>query len=160
MQYKIDWLEVKSPEWKMISITNEAGISYTDVSLNKRDKKGTEFPNFDNLKAGDTIHGEYWETSDKSKRYLYPPRPQSTNGGPIRRQPGASAMAIKEAQETKAKNIAQAQDRAAWMWAKNNASQLLSAKTELDGISMNDIAGEVIKLATKIYNGEPTEPFN
>jgi hypothetical protein len=69
------------------------------------------------------------------------------------------ANLISEAQQRKEQSIAAAQDRTAWMWAKNNASELL-AGTFTSEVSNSYITECVIELATKIYNGEPTEPFS
>lgn len=164
MKYILQWVESKSPEWKVATITNEAGLSYSDVSINKTNKKGEVFPNFDTMMVGHTIEGEYWETPDKSKKYLFPPRPINTSPRGSGSFTGASKMmekkqeGIKESLDIKARNIAQAQDRSAWMWAKTNASELLKGLYS-DQISNDEIANQVLDLATKIYNGEPLEPF-
>lgn len=100
MKYKIDWLEVKSPDWKIITITGE-GKQYNDVSVNKTSKKGEVFPNFDDMKAGDDIEGELW-VSQAGKNYLFPPR---VDNKPQTR----SAGAITKAMDKKAENIAVAQ---------------------------------------------------
>lgn len=72
------------------------------------------------------------------------------------------ADSIAMSQDKKAQNIAQAQDRSAWMWAKNNASSLIANQkpSAMDIRSLDEIADMVLDLATKIYNGEPTSPFN
>jgi len=68
---------------------------------------------------------------------------------------------IGQAQERKEQSIARAQDRSAWMWAKTNASTLLSLMPEaLKGKNSDAIADMVVTLATKIYNGEPLVPFS
>lgn len=124
LKYNIDWLEEKSPEWKIVSLTNEAGIKYTDVSINKRDKNNIEFPNFDNLKAGDTISGEFWEKPDKSKRYLYPPRIEK----PVRG--GSSFGGVSKLMDKKAEQIEKAQERKsesiAYFNATNNAIAIVN----------------------------------
>ncbi len=62
-------------------------------------------------------------------------------------------------QNRKADSIKAAQDRSSWMWAKNNASELLAKRGWTKGVDLDVMANEVIELATKIYNGEPTTPF-
>lgn len=70
------------------------------------------------------------------------------------------AQVIEKAMDKKADQIAKAQDRSAWMWAKTNAATILANNTSLKSYeSVENIANVVIKLATLIYNGEPTEPF-
>lgn len=64
-------------------------------------------------------------------------------------------------QEDISRRVHAAQDRTAWMYAKNNASTLLAAKEgHTVGKTIQNIAADVILLATLIYNGEPTEPFS
>lgn len=152
MKYKIEFLERKR---------TSTGKDKIDATIRGEDGVNVEatlwgdFPNFGELKAGDTVDGLLKTASDpKFKPTLnpikdYASRPSFT----------PKTQVIKEAQDNKARQIAQAQDRNAWMWAKNNASQLLTGHL-LNGMSADDIAHEVINLATKIYNGEPTEPFN
>ncbi len=67
-------------------------------------------------------------------------------------------VSIDKAMDKKATNIKEAQDRSAWMWAKTNACTLLGDRMK-EWLNQDDIANEVLSLATKIYNGEPTEPF-
>lgn len=67
---------------------------------------------------------------------------------------------INKAMDKKADQIAAAQDRSsAWMWAKTNAATLIANHPLLKDTRPEHIATHVISLATKIYNGEPTEPF-
>ena len=98
-KFKIDWLEVKSTEWTMVSLTDEAGKQLKDVSINKVSKKGEPFPNFDNLASGQEVEGELW-SSPSGKHYLFPPRVAKTGqGGAFKTQ------VIKEAQDTKRRDI-------------------------------------------------------
>ena len=70
------------------------------------------------------------------------------------------SKSVEKAQEVKAKNIAQAQDRSAWMWAKTNATTIITSSNLKDGetSSAEEMVDKMLALATKIYNGEP-EPF-
>ncbi len=109
MKYTIEWLETKSPEWKVATLTNEGGMKFENVSINKT-KKGTGevFPNFDSLMTGSIVHGEYWETPDKSKKYLFPPKPQNASPRASGGFTGGNASKLmKEKQE----NIEASQDR-------------------------------------------------
>ncbi len=156
---KISWLEKKNEDWKIATLTNEAGAQFQNVSINRVSKKGETFPNFDTLTNSSEVDGVLWQ-SPKGGWYLFPPKPETPQGGAPRGNGGAyKSKQIMEAMDTKARNIAEAQDRTAWMWAKNNASQLLSGDSRFHGMNSDEIAERVITLATKIYNGEPAEPF-
>ena len=104
MKYQIEWLENKSPEWKIATLS-ENGHQVMGVSINKNDKKTGQvaFANFDTLMPGNDIEGELW-TSPKGGMYLFPPRPQSA--------PKTTGNAgIKVAMAEKAKNIEHNIDR-------------------------------------------------
>jgi len=106
MSYKINWIEVKGPDWKIASF--ESGES--DVSINRTSKKGIPFPNFDNLGAGVEIEGNLWK-SDAGKLYLFPPEaPKQANGGAYKQKMMDEAVARKETsikgfQESKEESI-------------------------------------------------------
>lgn len=112
---------------------------------------------FANIKQGYTINGtmekkgEYWDIIFDGA--------QKPRAGAYKAVQKAD---IAEAQAVKAKNIAEAQDRTAWMWAKNNATDIITSTNLRDGETSNaeEMVDNIIKLATKIYNAEPTEPFN
>lgn len=65
---------------------------------------------------------------------------------------------ITKAMDAKKENIQEAQDRSAWMWAKNNATTLYGDSMK-EWLNPQDIADKIIELATKIYHGKPTDPF-
>lgn len=77
-------------------------LVHDNVSINKFDKNGTVFPNFDNLEKGQTIEGESWQSST-GKWYVYPPKPQ---GGANR---GSGAMT--KVMERKESSISKSMDR-------------------------------------------------
>lgn len=141
------------------------GNAYAVCTLKDKDKTlectlFSSFPNFANLKVGDEVEGELKSKDYQGKVSFTLEVPKQASGGNFRRS-GGNTEAIKEAQANKAKSIAEAQDRSAWMWAKTNASTILqNADGRFAGKSNEEIANEIIDLATKIYNGEPTEPFN
>lgn len=152
MKYKIDWIERDSYGNLKASVTREDGSKELNINL------GKEF-NDKGIMAGHEVYAKEWKSPKNGKLYLFEEK-VPTEGRTA--HPGANSAfktkLIEEAQQNKAKNIAEAQDRSAWMWAKNNASMLL--QTRVNGLTEDQIANKVLDLATKIYNGEPTEPFN
>ena len=69
---KIIKLEVKKQgEWCVATIEQDDKSVLADVSINKKSKKGDEFPNFDTLAEGQEIKGKLWQ-NDKGKWYLFP----------------------------------------------------------------------------------------
>lgn len=106
--FKIIWLDVKSPDWKVATLEDEQ-TQYSEVSINKVNKKGEVFPNFDAIQKGGTIRGNLW-TSSGGKKYLFAPKPQKSQNF---RNDMKSVMKekqenVKEAQETKKENIKEA----------------------------------------------------
>lgn len=149
MKYTIDWCEVKR--------TGEGAKGpWTITEMNLRDEEGKvteKVSTFDTVTNGGTIEGEIY-TNDKG--YLNFKKAQAvarSNFGAQQKEASITKM-----QDRKAESIEKAQDRSAWMWAKTNASTLLG--TRLSNETNEKIASEVIDLATKIYNGELTEPFS
>ena len=96
---KIEWIEKKNEDWKVAAL-NENGTMHQEVSINRKSKSGEEFPNFDNLQAGQEVEGELWK-SGAGKEYLFPPKKEA---------PRRSPAGITKAMETKAQNIEKAQD--------------------------------------------------
>jgi len=141
------------------SITNKKNKEWQDksfVEATLTDINGDEFVvsawrgEFD----GETFDGEL-EKSEKG--YWRIKKPTTSKKPNFDRIIEKKQAGIAEAQSEKAKNIALAQDRSAWMWAKTNASTLLGTGA---GTNNDEIAERVLDLATKIYNGEPNSPFN
>jgi len=139
--------------YKACEVEDESGASFK-VNI------WSDFPDFSNLAVDSVVrakleqNGQYWniksETQDKPK------------GKPnMERVMEKKADMISVSQDKKAQNIAQAQDRSAWMWAKNNASMILANQKQeaLNIRDLDEIAEMVVDLATKIYNAEPTMPF-
>jgi hypothetical protein len=101
MKYTIEWVEVKNPDWKLISLQS----GEKEVSVNRTSKKGEVFPNFDNLAAGIEVEGELWQ-SQAGKWYLFPPK-----ANPMGPRPAwAGKGGIAKAQETKREDIKNAQE--------------------------------------------------
>lgn len=79
--YKVDWVENKNPDWKVATLVGADGYKTEDVSINRANKKGEVFPNFDGILPGSDVEGELWQ-SNASKWYLFAPKaPKSASGG-------------------------------------------------------------------------------
>ncbi len=110
MKLKIEWLETKKPDWKVGTFTGEKGESYTDASINRTDKKGRIFPNFDGLQPGQTIEGNPWKNPVSNKWSIYPIDEKHSTTGNFSPS-GANRMmkekqeGIKESQERKEDSI-------------------------------------------------------
>ena len=105
--YKIKWLENKNPDWKILTL-DDNGTEIRDVSVNRVNKKGETFPNFDEITNAGTVEGELWK-SDAGKNYLFAPKPQKAgNGGAFKTMQMEKTMGIK------AEHIAHAQDEKAY----------------------------------------------
>lgn len=150
-------LKIKTVENK----TTKTGKPYKAITLEdgKSVNMWSNHPNFtdavDGYELDDELvkDGQYWNLASGKKKLEAP--------GFIK----AKRAGIAEAQANKAQQISQAQDRSAWMWAKNNAALLIAnnehynkRRTE-EGMDLDVISNLVIELATKIYNGELKEPF-
>jgi hypothetical protein len=143
------------------SATTSTGKPMWKATLVDETGKEEKLNLWDEIKDGDTIEGETY-VNDKGytnfkKKLEAPVFMKKPNMDRIMEK--KSGM-IAEAQTEKAKHIAEAQDRSAWMWAKTNASTLLANHPIVKTMGPQGIANEIIELATKIYNGEPTEPFS
>lgn len=142
MKYKIK--NTIEKEWN--------GKKFTVATL--VDTEGKEYPNISawggEFKDKDEIE---CELEKNAKGYWAMKKKQRGNAGFKQAQ-------IEKSMDKKAQQIEQAQDRSAWMWAKNNASLLVAHRlSNVVPKSREELADEVIELATLIYNGEPTKPF-
>lgn len=119
MTYKVEWAENKNDGWKVCSIKEivEGGRTYEDVSINRTDKKGRTFPNFDGIAPGATISGNIWQ-SVAGKYTLFAPDPAGSTGGggtPARSTSGPASgggapRGVAAAQERKKEGIREAQE--------------------------------------------------
>ena len=105
MQIKLEWLENKhiaslDKDIKEVSFI-ENGIT-KNATIWGVDRDGKPFPNFQTLKAGDTIECTVYEKEGKIT--LYPPK-ETSGGHPVR-----SAGAITKAMEKKEESIGRFQD--------------------------------------------------
>ena len=101
-KFQITFCEDKNPDWKIISVFGDNATT-VDVSVNRVNKKGETFPDFDIIKEGAEIDGQLWK-SDAGKNYLFAPRPENAKA------PMRSPAAITKAMDKKAENIEKAQD--------------------------------------------------
>lgn len=79
MLYTITKIEPKSNDWKIVGGTGADGSFLIDASVNRVNKKGEVFPNFDGITEGAQIEGEPWK-SDSGKWYLFAPRAHRPKG--------------------------------------------------------------------------------
>lgn len=142
MKYTVELLQVKK--------TSTGKPMY---HCNLTDEKGSvEAINlFDKVETGQVIEGEIY-SNDKGYRN-FKSTAQTAKSNFVNKQ---KEEVIEKFQDRKANQIAQAQDRTSWMWAKNNAVELLK---NAPFNSNEELLKEINKLATKIYNMEPSEPF-
>ncbi len=139
------------------------------LSATLTDDKGEVF------RGVNAFHGEFvandWygelEQNGKFWNLITPKKSIGNNFAAMQKSKEIKETAF-EIQQNISKNVAAAQDRTAWMWAKTNASTLLANTPDFIhsmseaplGKKPEHIAAAVIRLATLIYNGEPTEPFS
>lgn len=167
MKYTVEFLENKKvmvggveKEIKEGSFTDESG-NKINATIWRFDKDTVEFPNYAQIAPGSTLDANPWSKPGSDKITLYAPKISATGGN---RGAGMSAMKtaqIEKAMDKKAGQIHEAQERSAWMWAKNNAAMLIGNQNYFKSADYTnaEISREIIALATLIYNGEPTEPF-
>lgn len=105
MKYKVIKAESKSPDWKVCTLERIDGTVVENVTINRNDKKGALFPNFDALLTGYEFEGNEW-TSTQGRTYLFPPKIAS--GRTFTPKPRVD---FKEAQDRKAGYIKEAQER-------------------------------------------------
>lgn len=117
MSYMVDWVESKKDDWKIATLREitEGGLSFEDVSINKTDQKGRQFPGFDGIMAGATVHGNLWRNPKNGKYTLFAPDPKpSPAAAPARpggvTSGGGGARGVAAAQERKKEGIREAQD--------------------------------------------------
>ncbi len=130
----INWIETKSPDWKIATI-DDNGVSYKDVSVNRTNKKGETFPNFDDLQAGREVTDATIWTSGTGKHYLFT-KDKPTPGVMGSKPNWAGGGGVKAAQERKEAMILKAQDRKeesiAYFNALNSAISLVKGNFPMD----------------------------
>lgn len=146
-------------EIKEVTYKDETGSDIT-ATIWRFDKDNAEFPGWAYIAPGSTIEANPWTKPGSDKITLYAPKPSVSGGA---RGSGIQALKYKSiatAQERKEKSIHAAQDRAALMWAKYGACQLVANHPSYKFNTQDQIIDLIEDLATKIYNMEPNTPFN
>lgn len=140
---------------KVEQTTTSTGKAMYKSTLKDSSGKEETINLFDEVKVGQELDGEIY-TNDKGYRNFK----STARVAKANFMDNKKTETFEKLQDRKAGQIEKAQDRSAWMWAKNNASTLLAAHPGFQTMKPQDVATQVIELATKIYNGEPTEPFS
>jgi len=148
MQYLIEWMEVKDGIGKN-------GKPYTMTKMSLMDETGKKFENvstFDKVSLGDKINGEVVQNGN----FLNFKSAQAEIRSNYSTQ--KKEESITKFQDRKAESISAAQDRTAWMWAKNNATTLISSAIYMEkNLSAEALVDRIEKLANDIYHMNPTE---
>ena len=133
MPLKVNWIEVKSPDWKIATIQDGDKV-YESVSINRTSKKGETFPDFDDLQAGRETNGVLW-VSPANKNYLFPPVPTPTPGV-MGTKPAWSGGGMKAVMKEKQENIGHSMDR------KENAITLAGSMRDATLITIAQMQGK------------------
>lgn len=75
--FHITKCEIKTKDWKVISVVTADGDSIENVSVNRTNKKGEVFPNFDAIMTNSDVSGQLWN-SPAGKQYLFAPKANSS----------------------------------------------------------------------------------
>ena len=102
MRYTAIKVQKKSEDWKIADVQGIDGVVLSGASINRTNKKGEVFPNFDAIVEGYAFEANPW-TNDAGKHYLFPPK-APTGGGRKGLDMGA-AVAMKQ------QGIEKSQDR-------------------------------------------------
>lgn len=105
-KFIVEWIEQKGPDWKVCDLKAQNGVTVPDVSINRVNKKGETFPNFDAITLQATIEGNLWKSST-GKAYLFAPQVKKGNfGGAMPAQlMKKKEEGIRAAQENKSESI-------------------------------------------------------
>ena len=153
--FTVDWAENKTAKtgkpYKALTIKDEAGKP-TNVNI------FSDWPDFPNIGPGSKIDGEL----EANGKYMN----LKSNAIKERKLGAYNALKSKEivtgqleVQAVKTQSIAQAQDRTALMWAKNNASELVANHPAYKNLKDEvEVEMAVEALASKILNMDLT-PF-
>jgi len=106
MIIKINKVEKKSPDWFVVSYQTPDGYVTDNASVNRTNKKGEVFPNFDSIVEGSTIEADTWK-SDSGKWYVFAPKLASTG---IPQRSGGIAKQAEKLMEIKATNVGISQE--------------------------------------------------
>src|SRR3990167_4532288 len=150
-EYKIIWLEVKSPEWKIATLSDDVA-QYANTSINKVNKKGEVFPNFDEISNGGSVKGNLWQ-SPQGKYYLFAPK---LNAGANKASGGYKTQVIEKAMERKDASIGKFQDnkeQSIKISSTMRDAVLLTIAEKGDGVmTAEDMAENIIKWRKWLVN--------
>jgi len=107
--YNINKLEKKNNDWIIADLTNAQGQTQYGVSINRTSKDGKVFPNFDGLKVGGSVDGNFW-ASPAGKKYLFAPdelrgAPQNFKGAGVAKNMERKEQSIEKFQDNKEHSI-------------------------------------------------------
>lgn len=109
--YKVQKVEIKNADWKVATLLAPDGYPTENVSVNRKNKKGEVFPNFDGIVEGANVEGVLWK-SDAQKWYLFAPdEKKAGNGANFANNGGAMRMMdkkntnVREAMDAKEKAV-------------------------------------------------------
>lgn len=108
MLLKITKCADKSKDWKVVSYETPEGGVTEEASINRTDKKGVVFPDFDGIMEGRTIDGNPWRNPSSGKWSIYPPKPEST--GTTVRSGGGIKANMEKVMDKKQENIRESQE--------------------------------------------------
>ncbi len=106
MRYQIVNCTIKDTQYgdvRDMTVTDVAG-NQVQGSMWRKQKDGTEYPNFDAMLPGAYFEATAWVNPKSGKISFFPPK---TQGGAFKRQKGGIASAMK----VKAENIKESQER-------------------------------------------------
>lgn len=122
MLLKITSVQNKTNDWKVVGYETPEGGVVAEASINRTDKSGVPFPDFDGIVVGREIDGNPWRNPTNGKWSIFPPKPAST--GSFKRSGGA----ITKAMEKKEESISKFQD--------NKELSIKVASTMRDAVSL------------------------
>lgn len=128
--FTIEWVENKSADWKIMTLKTPQGATTEGVSVNRVNKKGEVFPNFDNLTPGATVDGELWQ-STAGKWYLFAPKPSPMGGRPA--WAGKKTADIGKAMDRKEESIEKFQS------SKENSIKMAGAMRDATLLTIEEI---------------------
>lgn len=109
MLLKITKCTDKSNDWKIVDVETPTGEKTVDVSVNRVNKKGEPFPDFDDIKVDHRLNATLW-VSPSGKAYLFEEK-DKPQGGAKFNATGASKLmdkkieAIEKSQDVKSEAI-------------------------------------------------------
>ena len=141
MRYKITNCENKTTTYgdvKEITGIDVTGVQVTG-SVWKKQKDGSDFPDFDKIVEGAEIELNSWVNPKTGKKSFYPPKLAT---GAYRASSGAKTAQIAKVMEQKSASIQKAQD------------------FKSENIRVSSTMRDAVLIATTIYNGDKTDLSN